>query len=583
MNFLKNIISSAIGFFMAFGLLLIGLVIIGVSLGGESEVKLQNNSILRIKLETPIKDYVANEIDPFSELLGLPAEYIGMNSITKAIRRAKNDPKIKGISIEPTMMTVGMSQLNEIRKELIDFKQSGKLVYAYADFYGQKEYFLSTVADSIFVNPVGQVELKGLSSEVLFFKDFQDKYGVKMEVVRHGKYKSAVEPFLENEMSESNRAQIKALLESLWGDIAYMTATSRKISEEDVNRIADELGGRNADLALENNLVDAAIYYDAYKEKIQESLSLDNFHTISLQDYTKTELNFELETNPDQNKIAVIYAQGEIIYGDGDENVIGQRMMVKAIDKAASNEAVKAIVFRVNSPGGSALSSDIIWRALENAKSKKPLVVSMGNYAASGGYYIACNADRIYAESTTITGSIGVFGILPNVNKFSKNIGINSERVSTNKNPHYSAFSKLDPKFYEVTKQGVDFIYKTFVSKVAEGRGMTYDQVHELAQGRVWSGKEAKENGLVDEIGGLSQAILSAASLAEVDDYKIQNFPNYEKELKDSFKSMPFMKSEETIVKELLGDSNFVLFQKLNALKHKKGIQMAMPYVLEIE
>jgi len=583
MNFLKNIISSAIGFMMATGLLIVFFIIVAAAIGSSTEVKVKDASILRIQLNTEMKDYAPIEMDPFSSLLGLPPQYMGLNDVLAAIKRSKSDDRIKGISIEGTSMNVGISQLNAVRNAIVDFKLSGKPVFAYADSYGQKEYFLSSVADSVFISPVGQVDIKGLSSEILFFKDFQDNYGVKMEVIRHGKYKSAVEPFIANKMSESNRIQMKELLNSLWFDMVAAISKSRAISVKDLNMIADDLLGRTSGLSFENSLVDGVLYKDAYKEKLKQLISIEEYQVTGLMDYMQSNITFDFETDLKKSKIAVIYAQGDIIYGQGDEKSIGQGMMVKAIDKAAKNDAVKAIVLRVNSPGGSALASDLIWRALEKAKQQKPLVVSMGNYAASGGYYIACNADRVFAESTTITGSIGVFGILPNASEFTNKIGIHSERVSTNKSPSYSPFSKLDPNFYEVTKEGVDQIYRTFVSKVAEGRHMTYDQVHELAQGRVWSGKQAKENGLIDALGGLQTAILSAASLAEIDDYKIENYPNYKNDLRETFRNMPFMNLKEELLKEWMGDAGFILFKQLNTLKSVEGVQMGMPYVLDIK
>jgi protease-4 len=392
-----------------------------------------------------------------------------------------------------------------------------------------------------------------------------------------------VEPFIANKMSESNRIQIKELLGSLWFDIVSAISLSRDISIDEINKIADGLLGRTSELSLKNKLVDAVLYKDEYKERLKNIISVEKYKITELIDYIQSNRSFDFDTSIDANKIAVIYAQGNIIYGEGDEESIGQGMMVKAINKAVKNNAVKAIVLRVNSPGGSALASDLIWRALEIAKKQKPLVVSMGSYAASGGYYISCNADSIFAESTTITGSIGVFGILPNASEFTNKIGIYSEKVSTNSSPSYSPFSKLDPKFYEVTKEGVDQVYKTFVSKVAEGRGMTYDEVHLLAQGRVWSGKQALKNGLIDAVGGLDKAILSAALLAEIDEYKIENYPNYENDIRDSFRNMPFMNLKEDLMKEWLGDTNFILFNQLNTLKSVEGIQLGLPYVLSIK
>lgn len=582
MNFFKNIISSAVGFVIAIALIFLLIVLFTSVLSEDSIAKVQEESLLRIELSTELKDYAPLQIDPFSEVLGLPAKYIDLNEIIRAIESAASDDRIKGITIECTDISAGISQLGVIREAILKFKSSGKPVFAYSDSYEQKEYFLSSVADSLFVSPSGQVDLRGLSSEVLFFKDFQDKYGLKMEVIRHGKYKGAVEPFIANKMSESNRVQIKELLNSMWSSISNLISVSRGVSNVDINLIADNLLGRTAHSSLENSLVDGVLYIDEYQRKIEKTTSIEKYNTTELLSYIKLMRTFDINKDDKKSKIAVIYAQGDIIYGEGDEDKIGQGMMVKAIDRAANNKSVKAIVLRVNSPGGSALASDLIWRSLEMAKKKKPLVVSMGNYAASGGYYIACNADRIFAEPTTVTGSIGVFGILPNVSDFANEIGIHSEKVSTNKSPTYSPFAKLDSEFREVTKQGIDQVYTTFVTKVAQGRGMSYDAVDNLAQGRVWSGKQAQINGLVDNIGGLDAAIASAASLVEIDNYEIENYPNYDKDIRDSFKNMSFSNLKEYVLKEWLGDSSFNLFEQLNSIKHKEGIQMALPYALEI-
>tara|TARA_B100000809_G_scaffold43630_1_gene37843 strand:- start:7617 stop:9368 length:1752 start_codon:yes stop_codon:yes gene_type:complete len=583
MNFLKNIISSAIGFIIAIGLLFVTIVIIAFSIGDDLEVEVGDTSILKIELKTAIKDYAPLEIDPFSDLLGLAPKYVGLNKVIESIGKAKNDARIKGISIEAIALNGGISQLNAIRNAIADFKTSGKFVMAYSDAYGQKEYFLSSIADSVFVSPVGQIDFKGLSSEILFFKDFQDKYGVKMEVIRHGKYKSAVEPFLENKMSTSNRTQMKELLGSLWFDITDAISISRDIPIKELNKIADGLLGRTARLSVLNNLVDGAIYKDEYKLKLKSLVNGDKYVSLDLLDYIKSNVIFDFEQDKKTDKIAVVYAQGNIIYGEGDEESIGHGMMVKAIEKAKNDKSVKAIVLRVNSPGGSALASDLIWRALELAKKDKPLVVSMGNYAASGGYYISCNADRVFAESTTITGSIGVFGMLPNASELASRMGIYSEKVSTNISPSYSPFLKLDPAFYEVTKEGVDVVYKTFVSKVAKGRNMSFEAVHELAQGRVWSGKQALENGLIDAVGGLDSAIASARDLAEIEEYKIKNYPDYNNDIRESFQNMPFINIKENLMKEWMGDASFILFKQLNNLKNVEGVQMGMPYILDIK
>ncbi|CAM1334796.1 signal peptide peptidase SppA [Tenacibaculum aestuariivivum] len=581
MNFLRNLLASILGFVIAIFLLFFFFIAIATVISSEEKITVKTNSILELDLATPVKDYAPTNKNPLTEILELADEKLALNKIINAIENAKTDTNIKGISIKTTAVNAGMSQTQTIRNKLQDFKKSGKFVYAYNDVYTQKNYYLSSVADSLFLNPVGAIDFKGLSTEILYYKDFEDKYGIKMEVIRHGKYKSAVEPYLSNKMSDANREQTTSLLKSIWSEITEDVSKSRKISVEKLNLIADNANGRNATIAKENNLIDAIIYEDEYKEKLTLN-SNKKINTISLENYIKSGKGTISSTS--KNKIAVIYAQGQIMYAKGNENIIGQEITNEAIRKARDDKNVKAIVLRVNSPGGSALASELIWRELELAKKEKPLVVSMGNLAASGGYYIACNADKIIAEPTTITGSIGVFGAIPNFHQFVNNIGINAEQVSTNSNPNYSVFEPMNDKFYNVTKQGVEHIYTIFINRVAKGRNMTFDQVNEVAQGRVWTGKQAIENGLVDKLGNLSDAITVAAELANINTYKVRNYPDYKIDFKNALNFSIFAKvSKADILKEALGDENYELYNNINQMKNLKGIQARMPYILQIK
>ncbi|MDY0780318.1 signal peptide peptidase SppA [Tenacibaculum sp. IB213877] len=581
MNFLRNLLAAILGFFIAIFLLFLLFLGIGAIIGSDDVVVVKPNSVLELDLSSPIKDYAPKDQNPLAQALELDEEKLALDKIINAIDNAKTDENIKGISIKSTLINAGVAQTQAIRNKLEEFKESGKFIYAYNDIYTQKNYYLSSVADSLFLNPVGAIDFKGLSSEILYYKDFEDKYGIKMEVVRHGKYKSAVEPFLTNKMSDENREQITSFLQSIWSEMTNDISKSRNISIEKLNEIADNSDGRNATIAQEVNLIDAVIYADQYDEILKTAINA-KVEIISLEDYIKSGKGRKSSIAKD--KIAVIYAQGEIIYGEGNENLIGQGIINKAIEKARKDKKVKAIVLRVNSPGGSALASELIWRELELAKKEKPLVVSMGNLAASGGYYIASNANKIIAEPTTITGSIGVFGAIPNIHEFSNDIGINAEQVSTNKSANYSLFEPMDKKFYDVTKEGVEQIYTTFVNRVATGRKMTFEQVDAVAQGRVWTGKEAIEKGLVDQLGGLEDAIKVAAELAEVDNYRIRNYPSYKKDFKDAFKMMPFAKSQkEEILKDALGDENYRLYNKINQMKNLKGIQARMPFIMNIQ
>jgi protease-4 len=584
MKFLRNLLAAILGTFIALGIIFMLAMIVVSAISKSEKISVQTNSVLEINLQTRIKDYAPKSSDPFNEIFGMRQEKMGLNEIINAIENAKNDSNIKGISISTIWVNAGIAQTQAIRNKLEEFKETGKFIHAYADVYDQKSYYLSSVADSVFLNPIGAIDFKGLSSEILFFKDFEDKTGVKMEVIRHGKYKDAVEPFLFNEMSDDNRNQMSSFINSIWGEMLVEISESRNVSVEELNGIADGLLARNAKLAIKNNIIDEAIYLDEYNDKLKlaSGITLSNkLHTISLEDYISTGKGRIRSTA--SNKIAVIYAQGDIVYGRGDENFIGQELMIDALRKARKSSNVKAIVLRVNSPGGSALASELIWRELELTKEKVPLVVSMGNLATSGGYYLACNADRIFAESTTITGSIGVFGIIPNVSTLADKIGINAEQVSTNKGPKYSVFEPMTDEFRAVTKEGIEAIYTTFLDRVAAGRDMNIQAVDSIAQGRVWSGVEALNNGLIDELGNLYDAISYAAELADISDYRVHNYPSYKVELEDIFDVFPFVKTKEKIMADELGQENYKIYQTIKRFSNLKGIQARIPFIMEIK
>ncbi|WP_456462991.1 signal peptide peptidase SppA [Lutibacter sp.] len=583
MNFLRNLAASIMGTLIALGLIIMLFLLIAATFGETKKETLKSNSVLELKLENIVKDYAPKSDDPLDEFLGLNDKKIGLNAVINAIENAKTDEKIKGISISTLGVNAGIAQTQAVRDKLLEFKESGKFIFAYADFYNQKSYYLSSVADSIFVNPVGGIDFKGLSSEVLFYKDLQEKTGVKMEVIRHGKYKSAVEPFLYNEMSDNNREQITSFLKSIWNEMLVDISNDRNKTINELNNIADNLLARTPELAIENNIIDAAIYEDEYIDKLKKVSEIsteDELNKISISDYISMGKGRILSTAP--NKIAVIYAQGEIIYGKGDEDYIGQDLIIKALKKARKDKKVKAIVLRVNSPGGSALASELIWRELELTKEKLPIVVSMGNVAASGGYYLSCNADRIFAEPTTITGSIGVFGIIPNFSKLAKNIGINAEQVSTNTGANYSVFEPMTNEFRLVTSEGVENIYNIFLERVAKGRNMSIQAVDSIAQGRVWSGTEALSKGLVDELGNLNDAILYAAELVGITDYKTRNYPSYKVNLEDKLSSFPFMKSTEKVLIEELGVANYKIYQTIKEFSKLRGIQARLPFIITI-
>ena len=584
MKFLGNVIATVIGIFVFIMLFFFGVIFIGVVFGGDDSVSAKSNSVIELNLKEIKNDYAGKYKDPwvtrFSEQKG-----IGLTDVINAIEAAKKDDNIKGISILNDESSLGLAQYKDLRNALESFKKSGKFVWAYANTYSQKEYYLNSVANTIYLNPAGDLDFKGLSSEVMFFKDFQDKSGIHMEVIRHGKYKSAVEPFLDNKMSDANREQITALLNSIWGIVSADISKSRNIPLPKLNEIANGLLARTPEMAKQQHLVDIVAYEDVYHDAIRKVLKVDkdeDYNKISISDYTQNHVTTALaDTSSDQ--IAIIYAQGEIGSGEGDVNTIGEGSMRRSLQEARKNDDVKAIVLRIDSPGGSALTSDLIWREIEITKKVKPVVVSMGNYAASGGYYIACNANTIFAENNTITGSIGVFGMLPNFSPLANKLGINSEQVKTHENSaNYSPFVPVDEKFKAFTLEGVEKVYNTFVTHVAEGRKMTFAQVDSIAQGRVWSGTEALKIGLVDKIGGLNDAIAEAAKIAKVKKYSTQNYPEYEKTLNDLLSNLPFARSKEAFIKEEIGEENYLLIEQVKKFQKQKGVQTILPYGINI-
>ena len=597
MNFIKNVLSSALGFFLALGLiffLFTGVVVAVVSVVAgeeEQEISIKDNSVLKVQLQGKMKDYLSEPENWLGKFMQEDS-FWELRSVCKSIKRAAFDSKIKGMSIELKGLNAGISQLKELREYLSLFKKKGKWITAYADSYGQKGYYLSSVADSIFVHPMGAVDCKGLSTEILFFKDILEKYGIEMRTVRHGKYKSAIEPFVANKISHDNQKQITVLLQDIWQVLRKDIATDRKVSPEKLNRWADGLLGRNAQMALENKLVDGIAYKDSYREKLKQKLAAKHLNMVDLQEYqqyVRTKYD-KIAHRFFEDKIAVVYAQGSIVYGQGDPRSIGQGVLLKTFEKIKKDTLIKAVVLRINSPGGSALASDLICRGVEKLKQKKPVVVSMGNLAASGGYYIASGADYIFAQPTTITGSIGVFGIVPNISKLAKNVGIQPHRIATNKGAYYSVFQNPKKDFIDIAQQSVDAIYQRFISKVAQGRKMPLAQVEKLAQGRVWSGVAAFENKLVDSLGGLEQAIEKAAAMVDIEIYSVHKFPKYEDDFKALLKKITSFdlgsKAKKEILKQVFGTSYTELIQDFTQAKKipfTKNIQARIPFLMQID
>ncbi|MFK8270354.1 signal peptide peptidase SppA [Capnocytophaga stomatis] len=588
MNFLKNVLAAILGFFISVGiffvLFLIFISMMVSSLGAnDTNVVVKNNSVLELDFKTPLKDYAERvHIEDFDYTI---EEFNGMNFILQAIENAKTDDRIEGITIKSPGNIGGLVFVQELRAALQDFKTSGKFVLAYNDMIPQTDYYLQTVADSVFLNPLGYLNFRGLSSEVLFFKDIQEKTGVTMEVIRHGKYKSAVEPFLDNKMSEENRLQITTLLNSMWSVIVEDISKDRNIPIEKLNQIADNLDARTPQLAKENNLIDGVIFKDEFEQILcnkTQSSEINDVNFINIEEYAES-VATKVSLKKAKDKIAVIYAEGNIMYGVGKPGIIGDETIIKSLRKATDDKNVKAIVLRVNSPGGSALASELIHREIEIAKKHKKVYVSMGNYAASGGYYIACNADRIFAEEGTITGSIGVFGAYPNVSKLAEKWGINAEQVTTHSNSlEYSLFEKPTESFIKEAKESVENIYDVFLNRVAKGRNMSVEQVNEIAQGRVWSGREALQIGLVDEIGTLNDVLSFVSKENGLESYNIESYPIFKTSLKEMFQEYPTSLKSNTLQKEM-GKEAYEMYQKIQNLSQQEGIQARMLFEINLD
>ncbi len=589
MNFIRTFFASVLGTLTALflGGIILFMLIAGiasvVNSDDSSAAMIQDNSVLSLKLNLPIMDNVPVSQD-FQVSLGLDAESIQLIDLVTAIELAKTNDKIKGIHLRSDYLAAGWAQTKTLRDALLSFKDSGKFVSAYADFFTQKGYYLASAADSIFVNPNGGVELKGLASEVLYFKDFEDEYGFKMEVIRHGKYKSAVEPYLSNSMSDANREQIGSLIASLWETIGSEIAEARNISVAELDAIASDLKANLVGNALNVGLIDHISYKSEYIELLKSKLGLSEKDKLKLVDYNDILAGNAAHKKGVRNKIAVIYAQGPILFGEGSETQIGDQVFVEAIEEAAKSKRVKAIVLRVNSPGGSAMISDILWNALEDAKKKKTLVVSMGNVAASGGYYIACNANTIFADPMTVTGSIGVFATIPNIKGFTDDIGIKAEHVMTHENAvGYSPFEPISPGFRKSALESIEHVYDTFKQRVADGRNLSLEEVEALAQGRVWTGLQAKENGLVDELGGLGAAIEAAAVLAEIEEYNLTSYPKIETDFDDIFALMSPFAAIETQIKSVLPREFSTFIEASTSEKNQAPrIQARIPFSLDI-
>lgn len=582
-DFLKSLLASILGCFIVIGLffLIMFISLVGMSLTSTEKYTLKNNTILTLKLEGVLVDRAQE--NPLLALLGQGGDdQMGLDDILSSIQKAKENDKIEGIYINAGAFSAAPASLKEIRDELLDFKKSGKFVVAYADVYSQGCYYLSSVADKIMLNPQGNLDLHGFAAVPTFYKGLLDKVGVEMQIFKVGTFKSAVEPFILDKMSDANKEQVSAYLNDIWSTLTSEVSESRNISVEKLNAYADELAMfKKAEDMLEYGLVDTLIYETGVKEYLKNLIEVEDVKKLNLASVKDiTTVPFAGESKSD-DVIAVLYAEGNITDGSGNDGITSKRF-VKELQKLKDNDKVKAVVFRVNSGGGSAYASEQIWKAVGELKEKKPIVVSMGDYAASGGYYISCLASKIIAQPNTLTGSIGIFGMFPNVEGLTKKVGLSYDVVKTNQ---YADFGTITRPMREdekaILQNYIERGYDLFLTRCSDGRGISKESLDSIAQGRVWTGNQALEIGLVDELGGINDAIEAAAELAKLENYKVNSFPKKE----DFFESLFANQKEELTtkaLKEYLG-SDYEHFKILKEIKEQDFVQARMPYDIVIK
>ncbi len=586
-QFFKFMLASMAGFILTMLIMFfIASIFIAsmIALAGKKEVVIHSNSVLHLSFDKAVPERSPAAPFAFGGLDGFRSTNTpGLLETLDLIKNAGEDDNIKGIYLDMSDVPSGLATLEEIRNGLIEFKKSGKFIYAYGEVYSQKAYYLASVADQIVVNPEGAIDFKGLTGQVMFLKGLLSKLDINAQIIRHGKYKSAIEPLISDKMSEANKEQTITYIGAIWNHMVDGISQARNIPTANLMTVADSLKLETAEEAVEQGFADQAAYKDQFIDMLKSKLGIEENDKLRLVSLNKYKSNKPATSEKrSRNKIAIVYAVGDIGSGEGDEESIGSERISKALRKARLDSTVKAIVFRINSPGGSALASDVIWREVTLAREVKPVIASMGNLAASGGYYIACAADTIIANPTTLTGSIGVFGVIPDFQKFFSNkMGITFDHVKTNENADYISVTRPMTSYEEkVLTNSVERIYTTFIGHVADGRSMDVADVDSIGQGRVWSGIDGLRINLVDETGGLRRAIEVAKTMAGLDDYRIISLPAQ----KDPFTQ---------IMEDLTGDSEdahlrnqfgvfYPYFKEIKALSNMKGVQARMPYIIEV-
>ncbi len=586
MNFFKTLLASCLGSLLAMVALVFILIIFfsaAISTFSDNNAKtvVADNSVLHLKLDGPI-----TELEVENPLEGLPIPgadepAIGLLQLKTALAHAKTDEAIRGIYLDVSLFQGGYAVAKEIRESILDFRKSGKWVMAYSEMYSEASYYLASSADKVFLNPEGEIEFNGLAVEISFYKKMFDKLEIKPEIFRVGDFKSAVEPFFLDKMSDANRLQLKELIDEINATTMKEVAESRKIDQEEIKNISSKMLVTSPKDAKQYKLIDSLVYYDQVLSELRSKLGLGKAEKIAFVKYNKYKKSFT-SSSKSKNEIAVIVAEGDILPGKAQEGSIGSDTFAEELRKARTNDKVKAIVLRINSPGGSALASDVMWREVTLASKEKPIIASMSNYAASGGYYLAMGCDTIVAEPNTITGSIGVFSVLFDLSSFLNNkIGITFDQVKTGEVGNLVSFTRpLTEVEKSVWQTKTNKIYEGFTSKAAAGRKMPVEKLRSVASGRVWSGTQAKEKGLVDVIGGFNDAVKIAAQKAGIgEDYKIKFYPKQKNFLAQWLQGME-ENAKVRILKQELAEG-YETLQQVKKVQHYQGVQARMPFELQ--
>lgn len=590
-DFLKFTLATVTGIILSsIVLFIIGMVtLFGIVSTSDTETVVKKNSVMMLDLNgTLVERTQESPLGILSELFSDDSNTYGLDDILSSIKKAKENENIKGIYLQASMLGTSYASLQEIRNALLDFKESGKFIIAYGDSYTQGLYYLSSVADKVLLNPKGMIEWRGIASAPLFYKDLLQKLGIEMQIFKVGTYKSAVEPFTSTEMSPANREQVTAFIHSIWGQVTEGVSASRSLPVDSLNAYADRmLMFYPAEESVQCGLADTLIYRNDVRNYLKQWVDLkedDRLPVLGLNDMINVKKNMPKDKSG--NIVAVYYASGEITDYSGssasEEGIVGTKV-IRDLRKLKDNDDVKAVVLRVNSPGGSAFASEQIWHAVKELKTKKPVIVSMGDYAASGGYYISCVADTIVAEPTTLTGSIGIFGMMPNAKELSEKIGLTYDVVKTNK---FADFGNIMRPFNEDEKTLMQMMitqgYDTFVSRCAEGRNITKEAIEKVAEGRVWTGEAAKKLGLVDELGGIDTALEIAVKKAGIEGYTVVSYPAKQDFLSSLLDTKPTNYVEAQILKSKLGEY-YQQFGMLKNLTERSMIQARIPFELNIK